>query len=317
MQAIQFDKYGSADALYLADVPRPEPGPREVLMRVGAASVNPADANLRSGRFRLFLRLELPFILGSDVAGVVAAVGGEVTAFRPGDAIFAMIDFRKGGGYAEYVAVDEKVVAPMPPALSPVAAAGVPLAGLTALQAFERTQAVGDGASVLIYGASGGVGTLAVQIAKARGASVTGVCSAHNLDLVRSLGADAVIDYTSDAWSTYAEQHDVVLDAAAALPLGQGVRLTRRGGVVVSLNPGAANPINQGRARLQGRRIQAGMVKPDGAGLRQLAAWLADGTLHPCVDRVYPLERAAEAHRYVETKRARGKVVLAVEDYVS
>jgi NADPH:quinone reductase-like Zn-dependent oxidoreductase len=312
MKAIVFAEYGSAKNLQLTDIPQPQPGPDEVLIRVMAAGVNPADSNLRAGRFRLFLRLELPFVPGSDVAGVIEAVGESVTEFAPGQRVFAMIPFKDGGGYADYVRIDSAAVKPMPENLTFVEAAGIPLAGLTALQALDKAGTQLSGKSVLINGASGGVGTLAVQIAKARGATVSAVCSARNAALVADLGADAVIDYNSTAWADDTTTYNVVLDAAAVFSLGEGLKRTRRGGTFLSLNPGFSNPLFKLVGRLRGRRVDSLMVRADGAGLHQLADWLASGTLNPVVDRVYPLADAAEAQRYSESSRARGKIVLDI-----
>ena len=313
MKAIQFSQYGTAAELQLAEIPKPTPGPDDVLIRVISAGVNPADANLRSGRFKLFLKLTLPFIPGADVAGIVAAVGDSVTEFEPGQAVYAMIRFQESGGYAEYRAVPQSIVAPMPPNLTFDEAAGIPLAGLTALQAIEKAGALPPTARVLIYGASGGVGTLAVQIAKQKGATVTAVCSSRNHELVRKLGADRLLDYTKPEWKTHADQYDLVLDAAAALPLNQGIRLTAPGGTVVSLNPGFGNPLFKLWARLRGRRLDAFMVQPDANGLSQLSSWLAEGRVVPAVGHRFPLAEAAEAHRLSESKRARGKIVLQVD----
>jgi NADPH:quinone reductase-like Zn-dependent oxidoreductase len=257
MKAITFANYGPADNLQLVDLPQLHPGPHDVLIRNFAAGVNPADSNLRDGRFRLFLRLQLPFVPGSDVAGVVAAVGAKVADFVPGQKVFAMIPFQDGGGYAEYVLADSTVVAPMPENLSFTEAGGIPLAGLTALQALAKAGSPLAGQSVLINGASGGVGTMAVQIATARGATVTAVCSARNAALAAKLGANRVLDYNSAAWAGDPATYDLVVDAAAVFSLGQGLQRTRRGGTFVSLNPGFANPLFKLIGRLRRRRVES------------------------------------------------------------
>lgn len=311
MRAITFSEYGPASNLRLSEVPMPQPGPEDVLIRVAAAGINPADCNLRAGRFRLFLRLQLPFVPGSDVAGVVEAVGESVSQFQPGDRVFAMTPTKAGGGYAEYAVAPVSSVAIVPDALGMEEAGGIPLAGLTAKQGLDKAGPL-NGRSVLVYGASGGVGSLAVQIATARGARVTAVTSARNTDLVAGLGADDVVDYESAAWTADPGEYDVVLDAAAVLSLREGLRRTARGGAFISLNPGYGNPLFKLVGRLSGRRVASLVVKPGRDDLQHLADLLASGTVRPLIDRVYPLEAAEDAHRYSESRRARGKIVLAV-----
>ena len=315
MQAVGFRRYGEADVLELLSVARPALAADTVLIRVVAAGVNPADWRIRSGQFRFFARLKLPFVPGSDIAGVVEAVGSTVSRFRPGDAVYAMLPSLAGGGYGQYAAVSEQNVAPMPANLSFVEAAAVPLAGLTALQALRDQADLQSGAHILINGASGGVGSFAVQIAKALGARVTAATSGRNVALVQSLGVDTVLDYTRTDITTSDDRYDAVFDAANAYPVWRWRRVLKPGGVAVSVNPGYALPPLVWLVRLSRRqRLRALLVQPSGADLETLEGWLADGTVRPLVDSSLPLADAAAAHRHSETGRARGKIVLVVDN---
>jgi NADPH:quinone reductase-like Zn-dependent oxidoreductase len=235
MRVIGFRRYGPPEVLEELEVPRPEPGAGEVLIRGAAAGVNPADWALRGGSLRPFVRLELPFVCGSDVAGVVEATGARAEA--PGDAVFAMTPTGKGGTYAEYVAVAADNVARVPSGLTLVEAATVPLVGLTALQALRDMAKLAGGERVLVYGASGGVGTFAVQIAKAMGARVTAACSGRNAELVRGLGADEVIDYTGENAVPAGPGYDVVFGAVNTLSVLRWRRALRPRGRIVTVNP--------------------------------------------------------------------------------
>jgi len=316
MRAIGFRRYGGPEALEPMEVERPEPGPEEVVIRAAAAGVNPADWALRSGRLRLFARLKFPFVPGSDVAGVVEAVGANVTRFRPGDAVFAMTPSVAGGCYAQYVAVPEGNAARVPEGLSLAEAAGVPLAALTALQALRDKANLREGQHLLVNGASGGVGSFAVQIARAMGAKVTATTSGRNLELVRGLGAEEVLDYTREDATGAAERYDAVFDAANALGLGKARKALRPGGVFVSVNPALGNPVSKLLTRVTGggRRLESVFVRPSGSDLEAIAGWISTGKVRPVMDRTYPLSDAIETHRYSETRRARGKIVLVVDE---
>ena len=314
MNAVAFQRYGGAEVLEAFERPIPPIEPDGVLIRVAAAGVNPADAVMRSGGLKYFARIQFPFIPGLDVAGVVERVGAQVTRFRPGDSVYAMLPNTVMGGYAEYAAVAEHAAAQLPADLPMIDAAAIPCAALTALQGLRDHAQVKPGTRVLINGASGGVGSFSVQIAKALGAHVTAVTSARNLDLVKGLGADEGIDYTRGPLRSIGSRFNVVFDAVGLLGYRTVQTLLERGGVGVTVNPLRGNPIAQVRARLAGRRWTAFFVKPSGSDLEMLNGWLADGRLRAVIDRCYPLDEAAEAQRYSETKRVRGKIVLVVDN---
>ncbi|HXV91655.1 MAG TPA: NADP-dependent oxidoreductase [Pseudonocardia sp.] len=310
---IAYSRYGAPEVLAPLDRPVPRPGEGELLVRVAAAGVNPADYALRSGRFRLYMRGRLPFVPGSDVAGVVAAVGPGVTAHRPGDAVYAMLPLFTGGGYAPYAVVPQDLAAPAPAGLSLAEAAAMPLAALTALQALRDKAGVSPGASVLVHGASGGVGHFAVQVAKRLGARVTGVTSGRNAGFVTGLGADAVVDYQRED-PVAAGPFDVVFDAVAEFGVRRSRRALRPGGVAVTVVPGIDALFPDRLAWMRGgRRLRSVLVQPSGADLRELAAWAGDGGVRPVVEATFPLVEGATAHVTAEKRRVRGKLVLVVD----
>lgn len=317
MLAVAFASYGGPDVLTLTRVPVPVPAPGEVLIAVGAAGVNQADWRLRAGEFRRFVRLDLPFVPGNDAAGTVTAVGDGVAGVAVGDRVVAVTSTRSGGCYAPYVRVSATQVAVLPDAVDVVDAAALPVAGLTALQMLTERAAVRPGDRVLVHGASGGVGTFAVQIAAALGAQVTAATSAANLDVVRDLGAHRVIDRTADLAAPGTGRrngYDVVIDAANGLGLPAASRLLRPRGVAVTVNPvaGLAHPDLFAAVR-GGRRLRSVRVRPDGSGLSRLVAWVAEGRVRPVVSGVLPLAEAPEAHRRSQTLRTVGKLVLRLD----
>ncbi|RJL31929.1 NAD(P)-dependent alcohol dehydrogenase [Bailinhaonella thermotolerans] len=328
MKAFVLRSYGPPDALELADVADPVPGDDEVLVRVRATSVQPFDWHLMRGQpyvarlmpGALGLRAPRLRVLGGDAAGEVEAVGKAVTAFRPGDAVYAMPG---GGGFAEYVRVRESDLAPKPANLSFEEAAAVPLAGLTALLAVRDAGRVRPGQAVLVNGASGGVGTFAVQLARAFGAEVTGVCGPRNADLVRSLGADEVIDYTRTDFTRLGRRYDLLVDIAGGHPLRACRRvLTREGAYVFVGGPGGRwlSPVGHviattALARFVPQRLAVADVlgAPDaGRNLRALTELIEDGRVTPVIDRRYPFAEIPAAVAYQERGRARGKVVVTV-----
>jgi NADPH:quinone reductase-like Zn-dependent oxidoreductase len=327
MKAIRFYRYGPPDVLEFADIDVPPVGDDEVLVRVRAASVNPLDWHFMRGSpylVRVMAGLSRPrasaTMLGADMAGSVQAVGKNVTGFRPGDEVFGGLEDR--GTLAEYLSIrHDGVVVTKPAGLSFEQAAAVPVAGFTALQALRDKGKVHPGQNVLVNGAAGGVGTFAVQIAKAFGAKVTGVCSTANLEMVASIGADQVIDYTREDFTQARGEYDLVIDIAGNRTVAQTRRVLVPQGVLVAVggpNKGRwIGPLGRSaRMALLSPAVSQRMVgflahqnKADLAVLRDL---LETGKLMPVVDRTYPLSDAAEAIGYLEQGHARGKVVITV-----
>lgn len=313
MKAIGFRQYGSVDVLEELQLPLPVIKPDDVLVRVAATSVNPADWRIRNGQFKFFIK-KLPFITGFDVAGVVEKVGENVTRFKKGDRVYTMLKVMEGGGCAEFVAVSESALALIPSNLSFTEAASMPLTLLTALQALRDKAQVKSGMKVLINGASGGVGIFAVQIAKLMGAHVTAVCSGRNEALVRKLGADTVIDYTKENALSRRTQYDVVFDCVNTVGLRTALPALVKGGVLVSVNPILGNPISKFFMGLRGRHVESIMVRDSGADLDSVRDWIESGELHTVIENCYPLSQVAEAHQRSETQRVAGKLVIVVDE---
>ncbi|MDT9691347.1 NADP-dependent oxidoreductase [Streptomyces sp. P9(2023)] len=306
MRAVTATAWGGPEVLTETRVARPEPGPTEILVRVHAAGINPVDWKSRaSGGFGMWG--ETP-ILGYDVSGVVEAVGLGVTLYAPGDEVFGMPQFpQQAGGYAEYVAAPARHFARKPAGLTHVEAAALPLAGLTAWQALVETAALRPGQRVLVHAAAGGVGHLAVQIAKARGAYVIGTASAAKHDFLRSLGVDEPIDYTTSDFAQVVRDVDIVLDCFGGDYGTRSLPVLRDGGSLVTLPSPDFAPAPE-----RGIRTGFTLVEPDYAGLLGLAELVETGQLRPEVDTVLPLAEAAKAHELGESGRTRGKLVLTV-----
>jgi NADPH:quinone reductase-like Zn-dependent oxidoreductase len=321
MEAMVYEKYGPPDVLHLKDVAKPAPKADEVLVKVVAASVNPADWHLlRADPFmtRMFSGLLRPkyTVLGADIAGRVEAVGAYVKRFKPGDEVFGDIFESHGGAFAEYAIGLEKALALKPAAMSFDEAAAVPLASVTALQGLRDKGHLRPGHKVLINGSSGGVGTFAVQIAKALGAEVTGVCSAKNLDLVRSLGADHVIDYTKENFTKGEKRYDLILGVNGFHPIADYKRALAPNGTYVMAGGSGAQmfqAIALGPWMSMGnKKLGSMMAKPNQNDLAFIKELLETGKLKPVIDRRFPLSQVAEAIRYLELGHARGKVVITV-----
>ncbi|TXS04762.1 NADP-dependent oxidoreductase [Streptomyces sp. col6] len=311
MRAIQQSAWGENEPLRLVEVEAPEPTYGEVLVEVRAAGVNPVDVYTRRGQAYNRV-LDLPFVNGWDVAGTVVRTGYGVARFRPGDPVFGMPWFpRQAGGYAEYVAAPARHFARIPEGMGFSEAAALPLAGLTAWQMLAEVAGTAPGERVLVAGAAGGVGHLAVQIAKARGAYVIGTASAAKHDFVRALGADEVIDYTTTDVSAAVRDVDAAIQMFGGEAGLQALDCLRPGGVLVS-GQAAWTPGLYERAADLGVRAVAFLVDPDGAGLEALAGLVARGRLKVHVDAMFPLAEAAKAHDHVAGGRTTGKVVLTV-----
>lgn len=323
MQTIGFDRYGGPEVLELGDIDPPSLSDDAVLVRVRAAAVNPADWRLMRADphlVRLASGLRRPrrrIVLGSDIAGEVEAVGPAVRQFRPGDAVFGEI---ATGGFAEFVRAPEGALASKPTNLSFEQAAAVPMAAGTALQALRDRGRVQAGQQVLVIGASGGIGTFAVQIAKAFGAHVTGVCSGRNVELVRSIGADEVIDYTAEDVTSGARRYDLVLDIVGDRSLSALRRALVPRGTLVVVGSGAGGWLGPAARMLQAmvrspfvsQRLVGLMATPRVADLEFVRGLIETGQVTPVIDRTYPLREVPDAIRYLETRRARGKVVITL-----
>jgi NADPH:quinone reductase-like Zn-dependent oxidoreductase len=308
MQAVRIHEFGGPDVLRLEEAPRPRPGPGEILVQVHAAAINPVDTGVRAGESQGIANARLPYIPGYDLSGVVVEVGAGVTRFAPGDEVFAMLHLRRGGAYAEYAVVRDAEAAARPVRVTHTEAAALPLVALTVWQAFFDEADLQPGETVLIHAGAGGVGSVAIQIAKWRGARVIATASERNHEFLRSLGADVVIDYTTQRFEDVARDVDVVLDPIGGETQVRSLATLRDGGRLVGLLG-----LTQA-ARSTGRGIQATaiLVDPDSAQLRQIAALVDAGHLRPIVSHRLPLRDAADAHRQSETRRTRGKIVLEV-----
>jgi alcohol dehydrogenase len=313
-------------------MPEPTPGPTELLVRVHAASVNPLDFKIRSGKLKPLIDYRCPLVLGNDLSGVVQAIGSAVQGYRPGDAVFARLDKRRIGAFAELAVVDVAHAAPKPKSLSHVEAASVPLVGLTSWQAVVELGRVSAGQKVLIHAGAGGVGSIAIQIAKHRGAEVATTASPRNEASVRGFGADHVIDYRKQRFEDVLSGYDFVFDTIGGDTLLRSFRVLRQGGVLVSVAglPDARFARGWGMprhmvwllgllgwkvsaaARRHGVRYEYLFMRADGEQLGQLGALIDAGVLRPVVKQTFPLERTAEALAFVETGRAEGKVVIEV-----
>ncbi|WP_367131011.1 MULTISPECIES: NADP-dependent oxidoreductase [Streptomyces] len=312
MHAIRQETAGGPEVLQLVETDRPVPGPTEILVRVRAAGVNPVDWKTRA-RGHYYTGDIPPFGLGFDVSGVVEAVGDGVTLYAPGDEVYGMPRFpHPAGAYAEYVAAPARHFAPKPRGLDHVQAAALPLAALTAWQAVVDTARVTEGQRVLIHAAAGGVGHLAVQIAKARGAYVIGTASAGKHDFLRGLGADELIDYREQDFAEELEDLDVVVESISGDYPARSLRTLRPGGTLVSLLP-LEEPV-LAEARERGIRAVRMLVEPDLAGLQGISELVESGRLRTEIAAVLPLAEAAKAHEVGETGRTSGKIVLTVGD---
>ncbi|OCP01845.1 alcohol dehydrogenase [Ensifer sp. LC13] len=331
MQALVLTRYGGPDAAELRDVPRPRPARGDVLVRVQAAGLNPVDYKTREGMLKVVQRYPLPIVMGNELAGVVETLGEGVTSFAPGDRVFARMPKEAMGGLAEYAVVPEKFLAKMPASIDFNAAAGVPLAGLTALQALRDELHVGQGSRVFIPGGAGGVGTFAIQLAKWLGAEVTTTASPRGRALVEGLGADVVIDYTTERFEEQLRNMDGAFDLLGGETLLKSFSVVKRGGKVVSIagmpEPETARK-DLGRgvalralfwlasyriravARKHGVSYRYLFMHPDGAELAELADLIETGAIRPVVDRVFPFKDVADAFAYLESGRAKGKVVV-------
>lgn len=332
MKAFLLDRYGKSRALRSAEMAEPALRDDEVLVQVHAAGVNLLDAKIRNGEFKLILPYRLPLVLGHDVAGVVTQVGPRVQGFKPGDEVYARPDDFRIGSFAEYVAVKEASLALKPKALSMEEAASLPLVGLTAWQALIEKAQLKKGQKVFIQAGSGGVGSFAIQLAKHVGATVATTTSSANIELVKRLGADVVIDYRKDDFERVLQDYDVVLHSQDTATLHKSLPVLKPGGSLISISgppdPAFAKGIGAPWfVRLVVRLLSAGVrrtaarlglnyaflfMRASGQQLREITALVDAGAIRPVVDRVFAFESTNDALAYVETGRAKGKVVVKV-----
>lgn len=332
MKAARIHEYGEPDVFRIEDVEEPTVGPNEVLVAIRASSVNPIDYKIRGGGQRSVVWLSMPSKLGLDLSGVVTEVGAKVTRFAVGDEVYASPSHRRIGTYAERIAVRESELAHKPKNLTHEEAASIPLVGLTAWDCLVGAANVQPGERVLVQAGSGGVGTFAIQLAKALGASeVLTTCSPRNHELVRSLGADVCIDYRTEDFEEVASGVDVILESIGGEDVRKAIRTVRRGGRVACITAGLpvyteqygpalglTAMVSKTATRMMcaaiGRNVKLRFVtrKASGENLQAITDLIEAGKIRPVIDRVFPLDDIADAHRYLETGRARGKVVIDV-----
>lgn len=330
MKAALLERYGDNGAVRVADVPIPTIGDTDLLVEVRAASVNPLDVKTRQGQLKLLLKYKFPMIMGNDLSGVVVRVGSKVSRFTVGDEIYARLDKGRIGAFAEFAAVRESDAALKPSNASFEEAASLPLVSLTAWQALVELGCVEPGQRVLIHAGSGGVGSVAIQLAHHLGATVFTTVGERNLEWVKRLGADVGIDYRAERFEDVARDCDVVLDSAGAETLVRSFACVKPGGVVVSIGstPSAAfarqwglNPLLVFAIRLMSRKVTAAaqarharfeylFMRPDGSQLASIARLVEDGVIKPLIDRVFPLDQIRDALAYSESGRVTGKVVI-------
>lgn len=333
MKAFVLERHGKKRALRSTDMPTPELRDDEVLVEVHAAGVNLLDAKIRDGEFKLILPYRLPLVLGHDVAGVVVQVGRRVQQFRLGDEVFARPDDFRIGTFAEFVAVKEASLALKPKGLKMAEAASIPLVGLTAWQALVEKAKLKKGQKVFIQAGSGGVGTFAIQLAKHLGATVATTTSTANVELVKSLGADVVIDYKTQDFEALLRNYDVVLNSQDGTTLEKSLRVLKPGGKLISISgppdpdfgkeiaaPGFVKLVMRllslgvkRRAKARGVDYAFLFMRANGAQLREIARLIDAGAIRPVIDRIFPFAATNEALAYVEAGRAKGKVVVQVK----
>lgn len=332
MKAFILDRYGKTRSTRIGELPEPEPGDDDVLVQVHAAGVNALDSKIRNGEFKLLLPYRLPAVLGNDVAGIVIRVGSRVRRFKPGDEVYARPETARMGAFAERIAMNESVVAIKPAALDMEQAASLPLVALTAWQALVDRANLSKGQKVLVHAGSGGVGTVAIQLAKHLGAFVATTTSTANVEWVRSLGADVVVDYRKEDFAASLRDYDVVLNSLGTDVLEKSLRVLKPGGKLISISgppdPDFAKDIGASwilrqvmrvlSRRIRKQAMRRGVsysflfMKESGEQLRKIAALVDAGIVRPVVDRVFGLDAAGEAMAYVDRGRAKGKVVVKV-----
>jgi NADPH:quinone reductase-like Zn-dependent oxidoreductase len=333
MKAFIIDRYGKKEVGRIAEVPEPELRDDEVLIQIHAAGVNLLDVKIRSGEFKLVLPYRMPLVLGHDVAGTVVSAGPRVQKFRPGDEVYARPDDFRIGAFAEYIAVREGSLAHKPANLSMEEAASIPLVALTAWQVLVETARLKKAQKVFIQAGSGGVGSIAIQLAKYLGAFVATMTSTSNVEWVKALGADVVIDYKKQDFATELRDYDVVLNSLGGEELEKSLQVLKPGGHLISIS-GPPTPefaadqklawplkqvlrlVSHGirkKARQRGIRYTFVFMRASGSQLGKITSLIESGLIKPAVDRIFPFDSVAEALAYVATGRAKGKVIVKVK----
>ncbi|SFI14949.1 NADPH:quinone reductase [Bosea sp. OK403] len=330
MRAFIVDRYKKKSALRLGEMPEPALRDDDVLVEIHAAGLNLLDSKVRDGEFKLILPYRPPFVLGHDLAGIVVRIGAKVRHFKPGDEVYARPRDGRVGTFAEFIAVNEADLALKPENLTMEEAASIPLVGLTAWQVLVERAGLRKGQKVLIHAGSGGVGTFAIQLAKHLGATVATTTSTANAELVRSLGADVVIDYKNEDFEKVLSDYDVVLNSLDGATLQKSLKVLKPGGKLISISgpPDPAFAREQGlnwflqqllrllsfgiRRKAKGRGVSYSFLfmRANGEQLRQITALIEAGIIRPVVDRIFPFEATNEALAYIETGRSKGKVVV-------
>ncbi len=333
MKSFLIDRYKKGGALRLGEIPEPEVRANDVLVEIRAASVNLLDNKIRDGEFKLILPYRLPLVLGNDVAGVVVRAGANVRKFKPGDEVYARPDQARIGTFAEYIAIDEADVAMKPDNLTMEEAASLPLVALTAWQVLVERANVQKGQKVLIHAGSGGVGTIAIQLAKHLGAYVATTTSTANVDLVKSLGADVVVDYKKEDFEKVLHGYDVVMNSLGKDTLEKSIAVLKPGGKLISISGppdpdfarqnGSGWPLRQvmrllslgirRKSKRRGIGYSFLFMTANGGQLEKITALIEAGHIRPVMDRIFPFEKTNEALDYIQTGRAKGKVVIAVK----
>ncbi|MBP8938921.1 NADP-dependent oxidoreductase [Agrobacterium genomosp. 3] len=333
MKSFLIDRYKKGGALRLGEIPEPELRANDVLVEIRAASVNLLDNKIRDGEFKLILPYRLPLVLGNDVAGVVIRAGANVRKFKPGDEVYARPHQARIGTFAEYIAIDEADVAMKPNNLTMEEAASLPLVALTAWQVLVERANVQKGQKVLIHAGSGGVGTIAIQLAKHLGAYVATTTSTANVDLVKSLGADVVVDYKKEDFEKVLHGYDVVMNSLGKDTLEKSIAVLKPGGKLISISGppdpdfarqnGSGWPLRQvmrllslgirRKSKRRGIGYSFLFMTANGRQLEKITALIEAGHIRPVMDRIFPFEKTNEALDYIQTGRAKGKVVIAVK----
>jgi NADPH:quinone reductase-like Zn-dependent oxidoreductase len=307
MKAVVVHEFGGPEVLKYEDAPKPEPKDDEILVRVMAAAVNPVDSYVRQGKF---LKGNLPMIIGSDIAGVVEKTGANAKKFKPGDAVYCYLSVMRGGGYAEYAIAKESETALKPKNINFVAAAAVPLAGTTAWQALIDSAKIEKGQTVLVHGGSGGVGSFAIPIAKARGAKVIATASTEHQSLLKQLGVDQAIDYKTTKFEDVVKDVDLVLNCVRADALARSYGVVKKGGTIVSIT----DEPDQAECAKRSLTCSRMGANPDAKVLEELTKLIEARKMTPIVSQTLPLAEASKAHQQIETRHTLGKIVFKVAD---